>query len=178
MPYPFSSSRTGRKEVPASPGKLWRHIPQEYRLEACTVFWQEEGGVDQQAEALLAMASHFRFRPKTVRTLPLEKKARYLAALPNVPDSVAARVLVAYHLSHQRPMLSTFLDALGLPHDNGVLNSEKLTPLPAGRLKDAAAALRATYPAADVDLYFQTLLVQDPETWGSLAELVGGDASK
>jgi len=27
-----------------------------------------------------------------------------------------------------------------------------------------------------VDLYFQTLLVQDPETWGGLAELVGESA--
>jgi len=32
--------------------------------------------------------------------------------------------------------------------------------------------LRAAYPADDVNLYFQTLLVQDPETWGGLAELV------
>lgn len=178
MAYPYSSSATGRKDLPASPGKLWRHIPQEYRLEACAAFWQDDDAVEQQAEALLAVATHFRFRAKSVRTLPLDKKARYLASLPGVPDSVAGRVLVGYHLAHQRPMLAAFLDALGLAHDNGVLTAEKLTPPPADRLKEAATGLRAAFPAADVDLYFQTLLVQDPETWGGLADLVGTDEVK
>ena len=122
MAYPYSSSAAGRKDTVAAPGKLWKRIPPERRLEACVSFWQEEEAVEQQAEALLAIASHFRFRAKSVRALPLEKKARYLASLPGVPDSVAGRVLVAYHLAHQRPMLAAFLDALGMPHDNGVLN--------------------------------------------------------
>jgi hypothetical protein len=178
MAYPYSSSATGRKDAPASPGKLWRHIPPERRLEACAAFWQEDDAIEQQAEALLAVAAHYRFRPKSVRTLPLEKKARYLAALPGVPDSVAGRVLVAYHLTHQRPMLAAFLDSLGLAHDNGVLTVENMTPPPADRLKEAAAALRAAFPPADVDLYFETLLVQDPETWSGLADLPGDDGAK
>lgn len=174
MAYPYSSSGAGRKAAVGAPGKLWKRIPPERRLEACASFWQEEEALEQQAEALMAIASHFRFRTKSVRALPLEKKARYLASLPGVPDSVAGRVLVAYHLAHQRPMLGAFLDALGMPHDNGVLKAEEPTPPPADRLKDAAAKLRAAFPAADVDLYFETLIGQDPETWGGLADLVSG----
>jgi hypothetical protein len=174
MPYPFHSPVAGRKDVPAGPGKLWKRIPPERRVEAATAFWQdEEESVEQQAEALLAIASHYRFRPKTVRTLPLEKKVRYLSALPALSDSVAGRVLVAYHLAHQRPMLGAFLDALGIAHDNGVLAAQDLKAPDAAKLTAAAAALRAAYPAADVDLYFQTLLVQDGETWGGLAGLLG-----
>jgi hypothetical protein len=174
MAYPFQSPVAGRKDVPAGPGKLWKRISQERRLEASAAFWQEkEDAIEQQAEALLAMASHFRFRPKTVRTLPLEKKVHYLAALPGLSDAVAGRVLVAYHLKHQRPMLGAFLDALGIAHEDGVLKVEKLEAPDAARLKTAAAALRAAYPKEDVDLYFQTLLVQDPETWGGLEELLG-----
>jgi hypothetical protein len=97
---------------------------------------------------------------------------RYLSALPALSDAVAGRILVAYHLAHQRPMLAAFLDALGIAHDNGVLAAQDLTPPDPAKLKDAAAALRAAFPAADVDLYFQTLLVQDPDTWGGLADLV------
>jgi hypothetical protein len=178
MAYPYSSSGVGRKDTVAAPGKLWKRIPPERRLESCVSFWQEDEAVEQQAEALMAIAGHFRFRTKSVRALPLEKKARYLASLPGVPDSVAGRVLVAYHLAHQRPMLAAFLDALGMPHDNGVLNAEKLTPPPAELLKDAAAKLRAAFPAADVDLYFETLVGQDPDTWGGLAEFVGGGEPK
>jgi hypothetical protein len=173
MAYPFQSPIAGRKDIPAGPGRLWKRIPPERRNEASTAFWQEDESVEQQAEALLAIAAHYRFRPKTVRTLPLEKKARYLASLPGLSDSVASRVLVAYHLANQRPMLGAFLDALGLAHENGVLKVEELKAPESASLKAAAAALRAAYPKDDVDLYFQTLLVQDPETWGGLADLLG-----
>jgi len=173
MAYPFQSPIAGRKDVPAGPGKLWKRIRPDRRLEASAAFWQEEEeSIEQQAEALLAIASHYRFRPKTVRTLPLEKKVRYLASLPGLSDSVAGRVLVAYHLAHQRPMLGAFLDALGIAHENGVLKVDELKAPGTDRLKAAAAALRAAYPNEDVDLYFQTLLVQDSETWGGLADLV------
>ncbi len=173
MAYPFQSPAAGRKDIPAGPGKLWKRIPQERRLQASSAFWQDESdSTEQQAEALLAIASHYRFRTKTVRTLPLEKKVRYLASLPGLPDSVAGRVLVAYHLAHQRPMLGAFLDALGVAHENGVLKAEELKAPDAERLKTAAATLRAAYSKEDVELYFQTLLVQDAETWGGLADFI------
>jgi hypothetical protein len=174
MAYPFQSLVAGRKDVPAGPGKLWKRIPQERRLEASVAFWNdEEESVEQQAEALLAIASHYRFRPKTARTLPLEKKARYLASMPGLSDSVAGRVLVAYHLAHQRPMLGAFLDALGIAHENGVLKAEEMKAPEPDRLKAAVTTLRGAYPHDDVELYFQTLLVQDPATWGGLADLLG-----
>ena len=178
MAYPYTPAAAGRKDAPATPGKLWKRIPLERRLEACTAFWQDEDGVEQQAEALLAIASHLKFRTKSVRALPLERKARYLATLPGVPDSVAGRVLVAYHLAHQRPMLGAFLDAVGLAHDHGVLTEEKVTAPDAERLKQAVASLAAAYPAADVDLYFRTLLAQDPETWAGLADVLAADEAQ
>ena len=173
MAYPFQSPAAGRKDIPAGPGKLWKRISQERKLEASTAFWQDESeSLEQQAEALLAVASHYRFRTKSVRTLPLEKKVRYLASLPGLSDSVAGRVLVAYHLAHQRPMLGAFLDALGIAHENGVLKGEELKAPDPERLKAAVAALRAAYPKEAVELYFQTLLVQDAETWGGLADFI------
>jgi hypothetical protein len=170
--YPYQAPAAGRKDVPAGPGKLWKRIPPGRRTQAVEAFWNDEEAVEQQAEALLAIASHLRFRPKTVRTLPLEKRVRYLASLPTVSDAVAGRVLVSYHLAHQRPMLAAFLDTLGIAHDNGVLNAEEVKPPELGQLKEAAAKLEAQYPKEDVELYFLTLLVQDPETWGGLADVL------
>jgi hypothetical protein len=173
MPYPYQTSVTGRKDIPAGPGRLWKRIPLERRIEAATAFWNDdEESVEQQAEALLAIAAQYRFRTKSVRTLPLEKKVKYLSSMPALSDAVAGRVLVAYHLAHQRPMLSAFLDALGIAHDNGVLTAEEIKAPEPEKLKAAVATLRSGYPAADVDLYFQTLLVQDPDTWGGLAEFL------
>ena len=173
--YPFQPPTPGRKQVVASPGKLWKRIPAEQRNEAVQAFWEDEEGVEQQAEALLAIASRLRFRPKTVRSLPLDKKVRYLSSLPAVSDSIAGRVLVSYHLRHQRPMLGAFLDALGIEHDNGVLAGEGITKPDQDKLKEAAARLRAGFPPDAVDLYFQTLLSQDPETWGGLEEVLGSE---
>jgi hypothetical protein len=168
--YPFQPEAPARKDVPASPGRLWKRIPLDQRTEAAAAFWEDEEGADQQAEALLAIASHFKFRLKTIRSLPTERKVRYLASLPGLSDAVAGRILVAYHLRHRRPMLAAFLDALGIAHDNGVLSGEELTAPDPARLKEAAAKLRAGFPKDQVDLYFQTLLVQDPDTWGALAQ--------
>ncbi len=93
--YPYQTTATGRKDVPTGPGKLWKRIPPERRLTAVEAFWKDEEAIEQQAEALLAIASHLHFRPKTVRTLPMEKRVRYLASLPSVSDAVAGRVLVS-----------------------------------------------------------------------------------
>ena len=41
---------------------------------------------------------------------------------------------------------------------------------PAEKLQEAARTLTASYAPADVALYFTTLVWQDPETWGGLAD--------
>jgi hypothetical protein len=88
-----------------------------------------------------------------------------------LPDDVAARLLVAYHLAEQRPMMGTFLDALGIAHENGLIQDSHLTPDPA-KLGPAVAALARAYPAADVSLYLDTLVCHDPQTWGTLAVIL------
>jgi hypothetical protein len=103
-----------------------------------------------------------------VQGLPLEKKARYLVSFPQMPDALAARLLVSYHLAHQRPMLKGFLDALGIVHEEGLITADPEGPISAERLAAAADALDAAFPPEDVTLYLSTLLSQDPETWGAL----------
>lgn len=141
----------------------------ERRLEAAELFWTDEESAEQQIEAVAAIAAHMKFRTKSVIALPVEKKARYLVGLPAVSDSVAARVLVHYHLERQRPMMAAFLDALGITHDNGLITDETVPKPDRERLKSAVASLAGSYPAEDVGLYFGTLVSQDPDTWGELA---------
>ena len=47
---------------------------------------------------------------------------------PAVSELVAARLLVAYHLEQQRPMMASFLDALGIKHEDGLIADEELAP--------------------------------------------------
>jgi hypothetical protein len=83
---------------------------------------------------------------------------------------VAARLLVAYHLASQRPMMGSFLDALGIKHEEGLIEDEEMPAPPADKLKEAATAIATQYPRDQVALYLSTLVWQDPDTWGGLME--------
>src|SRR5689334_10505412 len=146
------------------PSKLWKKMSAERRLAAAELFWTDEQSTEQQIEAVGALAAHMKFRPKSVIGLPVEKKAKYLATLPTVSDTVAARALVNYHLDRQRPMMGAFLDMLGIAHENGLINEENAAKPDADKLKSAATDLSSQYPREDVALYFSTLVSQDPET--------------
>jgi hypothetical protein len=152
------------------PSKLWRRLPLERRVDAADLFWNDEHSADQQMEAVASLATHMKFRPRSILSLTPEKRARYLAQLPNVSDAIAARALVNYHLERQRPMMGAFLDLLGITHENGLINEENVPKPDAAKVKQAAKELGQQYPAEDVSLYLATLVSQDPETWEALID--------
>jgi hypothetical protein len=153
------------------PSRLWKRMPVEHRVAAAELFWDDEQSTDQQLEAVAAIASHMKFRTKSVLGLTADRRARYLATLPNVSDSIAARALVNYHLAKQRPMMTAFLDSVGVAHEEGLITGEEVAKPESDKLKAAAAEVASKFPAEDVALYLSTLVSQDPDTWGELAEL-------
>lgn len=163
---------TNMPEAPtiALPSQLWKSLTPDRKLRAAEAFWKDEGAGAEQAEAILVIAQRIKFRARSVASLPIEKKTRHLASLLSVSEMMAARLLVAYHLEYQRPMMGSFLDALGVTHDNGMIADDSVQPPGEAKLKAAATAIAATYPAQDVALYLSTLLWQDMETWGPLTD--------
>lgn len=153
------------------PSKLWRRLPLERRIDAADLFWNDEHSAEQQMEAVASIATHMKFRPRSILGLAPEKRARYLAQLPTVSDAIAARALVNYHLERQRPMMGAFLDLLGISHDNGLISEENLPKPDEAKVQQAAKDLASKYPAEDVSLYLATLVSQDPETWEALIPL-------
>ena len=151
------------------PSRLWKAMTPEHRIAAAELFWDDEQSTDQQLEAVAAIASHMKFRTKSVLGLAPDKRARYLATLPNVSDTIAARALVNYHLGRQRPMMAAFLDSVGVAHEDGLITQEQLAKPETEKLQAAAAEVASRFPAADVALYLSTLVSQDPDTWGELA---------
>ena len=158
-----------QREIPR-PSQLWKQLSAERKLQAAEAFWSDSNASVEHAEAIIAIAQKIKFRPKSVIALPVDKKARHLLAVGAVSELVAARLLVAYHLASQRPMMAAFLDALGIAHEDGLINDEKMEAPTPERLEQAAKVLASSYPADDVALYLSTLMWQDPETWGGLDE--------
>jgi hypothetical protein len=159
------------------PSQLWKALSPDRKLQAAEAFWGDRNASVEHAEAILAIAQRIKFRPKSVITLPVEKKAKHLIAVGAVSELVAARLLVAYHLAHQRPMMGAFLDALGIGHEEGLINDDEIEAPPPERLGEAAKTLAASFPADDVSLYLSTLMWQDPETWGALEKVPETHAS-
>jgi hypothetical protein len=140
-------------------------------MAAAELFWEDEQSTDQQVEAIEAIAAQMKFRTKSVLGLPAEKRTKYLATLPTISDTIVARALINYHLARQRPMMVAFLDAVGIAHEDGLISDEEPAKPDAAKLRSAAADLGSKFPAEDVSLYLATLVSQDPETWGELADV-------
>jgi len=153
------------------PSQLWKQLSAERKQQSAEAFWRDNNASVEHAEAIVAIAQRIKFRAKSVIALPVEKKARHLVAVSAVSELVAARLLVAYHLAHQRPMMGAFHDALGIAHEEGLIKDETVVKPDSDKLKNAADQIAAKYPAEDVSLYLSTLVSQDPETWGELAQL-------
>ena len=153
------------------PSKLWRRLSLERRVDAAGLFWDDEHSADQQMEAVASIATHMKFRPRSVLALAPDKRAKYLAQLPTITDAIAARALVNYHLERQRPMMAAFLDLLGIPHENGLITEETVAKPDPEKVRKAAADLATAYPPDEVSLYLATLVSQDPETWEGLIDV-------
>lgn len=157
--------------TPLSPARLWKRMTPQQKVAAARSFWSDGEGTNDQMQAALLIAERKKFRPKTVVGLDIDRKARHLASLPSLPDTIAGRLLVAYHLAEKRPLMAAFLDALSIAHEDGLIKEDDLVAPDAARVGPAVAGLGQQFPPEDVDLYLTTLLCQDPETWGALRGL-------
>lgn len=147
---------------------MWRMMPAELRTSAATAFWSDDQAALEQAEAVALIARQIKFRPKSVLSLPVEKKAKHLAGLAQVSDLLAARLLISYHLEYERPMMGAFLDSLGIAHEDGLIKEEEPKKPDDATLDKGVKELAAKFPRPNVARYFWALLWQDPETWGGL----------
>ncbi len=162
-------------ETTLTPGRLWKQMSNEQRQKAARAFWEDPEATDDQVQAAFMIAQQKKFRAKTVIGLDLDRKTHHLATLGGLPDPLAARALILYHLADHRSMMGAFLDALGIAHENGLIQEDEVKPDPE-KIGPAAARIASEFPADDVRLYLNTLLCQDPETWSALKGLPQLDA--
>lgn len=149
--------------------RVWKRLTREDRLRAAEAFWREPPQ-EAAGAALGAIVKLRKLRPQVARSLPLEQRAAALAACLEPGEGVASALLVALHLDARRPMLAAFLDALSLPHEDGVLKEEpgSETKPDAAALQAAADRLKADFGATEVETYLNTLWLQDHERWAEL----------
>jgi hypothetical protein len=153
--------------------RLWKRLSPDERLAAANAFFNEPSPeVVGMALGAIVRARHM--RPQAARALAPEAQARILATVLDPGETLAASLLVSLHLAERRPLLGTFLDAVGLPHENGVLKEEgEGAPLEEDQVRKGVEAL-AGFPSSQVETYLNTLWLQDPERWGVLSKVIDG----
>jgi hypothetical protein len=151
--------------------RLWKTLSPDERLRAASAFFAEPAP-ELAAAAVGALVRARHLRPQAARALAPDAQARMLATVLEPGEPLAQGLLVGLHLAERRPLLGAFLDALRLPHEDGILKEEadKAPPVDAAGARTALGAL-AAFPAAEVRTYLNTLWLQDPERWQALAGL-------
>ncbi len=148
--------------------RIWKHLPPEERLAAATAFFAETPS-ELAGTAISALARARHLRPQAARALAPDAQARILATVHDPGEPLAQGLLVSLHLGQRRPLLRAFLDAVSLPHEDGVLKEEgEASPPVTPEQARAGIAALASFPAGQVRTYLNTLWLQDPDRWGAL----------
>jgi hypothetical protein len=157
-----------------APSQLWASLEPEVRLAAARSLYSHDWGeAPTRREADFAIMQGMRFRESAVRQLPVDRRAQYVARSIRPTDSLAGSMLLALHLEQRRAMLSAFLDALKIPHADGLIDEDhEMKPPSAASLAKAVKSLSEQFPADEVELYLATLYVLDRVTWAGLASVL------
>ncbi|MCP4898644.1 MAG: hypothetical protein GY906_16855 [bacterium] len=147
---------------------VWDLMDDDEKTAAATALWSS-GDRETRAAIELGLAAELKFRPQSVRRLPAAKVApRLVRMAPTYPESVVFQFLFHLHMSERRELLVEFLDAVEMPHQDGVLDIEEDTPPPdAKKVKTAAEKLASSHGKRAL-VYLATLRVADEKLWGNV----------
>ncbi len=162
----------GIEELPLetlTPSQLWAGLDPETRTLAAQALYTDR---DARREGDVAIAAQLRYREVAVRKLPIEQRIKHVLRIPT-DDSLASSLLLALHLKHRKPLLTAFLDELGIPHDDGMISEDHdVEPLTVEKLTPAVERLFREFPDDQARLYLTALYALDPVSWEGLAALL------
>jgi hypothetical protein len=124
--------------------------------------------------AAVAQARHV--RPVFLERQPRPQRyATMLATLARPAlDAVAGGLIRAWLVKKQKAMLVDFMDALGIKHEDGIVEN-----LPGqmddAKLKPAVAVLLAKYPQETVAVYLNAFNDMNEANWTNLKAMLEGD---
>ena len=136
--------------------RLWNLLGRGEREAATRWFVESEEDGRRQIDEAVAAAR--RFRPQTVRRWPLDKIARSMGTLP-LHDPVLAQVILLHSVCapEHLPMVRSFLDELGIPHEDGEVDSIRKLDASQYSLGRVADSLAGEYGDRAVAIYLLVL---------------------
>ncbi|MCK6445475.1 MAG: hypothetical protein L6Q99_03710 [Planctomycetes bacterium] len=111
------------------------------------------------------VAKQLKFRPQAIKKLPMAMRAKKARALLLAHKNVelAYEFLGTYLLKDHKELVTGFLDATGVAHENGMINDEPGNLPDAAKIADAVKELDGKFDKDDVTAYLAIAAQQWPD---------------
>lgn len=114
------------------------------------------------------------FRPVTLQQWPADKLAREVVRLRAETSQDEFDLLHYLYVELDPSIQISFLDAAGVPHENGRMPDDLEAPYcDAAAVRKAVEAVRTRH-GEEAELYLRTLAMYNPEGWPGIEEVVTG----
>jgi hypothetical protein len=156
------------------PYAVWDLMTDDEHAAAARALW-EHGDRPTRAAIEAALAKELKFRPQSLRKLSADRVVgRLVRMVDELPDTVVFQFLFHLHMSDRRKLLAEFLDAVGLPHEDGVLDLPEDQPdLDPEAVAKAAGEIVDRHGHEGL-VYLGTLRVADERFWGGVDTVLDG----
>ncbi len=116
------------------------------------------------------VAKQLKFRPKAIKKLPMEKRAKRARAnlLSARNTEMTYELFGSYLVKQHKELITGFLDATGVDHEDGMISDIDECKPDAEKIGPAIEELDGKYPADDVTLY----LALSAEHWPDVPQVV------
>jgi hypothetical protein len=135
-----------------------------------------EGAPAMYQQLVHAAAAAMKARPGSVTKLAAEKKAAAMRrSLARVgADPLAEEMLAIYFLEVKKDMLTAWLDAVGLDHEEGTLKEDAPEQPDETKLVECIEAFLGGDDRSDRELLLKAFAAQSSIKWPKLDEINGG----
>lgn len=110
------------------------------------------------------VARVLKFRPQAIKKLPIAKRAEHARRilLRDSKAELCYELFGTYLMRDKKELVTAFLDATGVPHEEGMLEDTEKTPDPQ-KLPTAVEELDGKFARDDVTIYLSMCVEQWPE---------------
>lgn len=147
------------------PLAAWDLLTDDEKKVAATALW---ANADRESRAAIeaALAQEMKFRPQSIRKLSIERVAPRLVRLAaELPETALFQFLFHLHMAERRGLMVEYLDAVGLPHSEGVLDLPEDAEAPTDETVAGPARELITKHGREALAYLATLAVADAVFW-------------
>jgi hypothetical protein len=155
------------------PHQVFARMSPERAFELLSKVHEKLPGIYTQAVGAACVT--MKTRPQFMMKQSKEKRAQLVrSALSRFAAApIAEEVLAAYFLEVRRDLLTEWLDALGIEHENGILKHDNPAEPSREQLAAAVAKFRGGEGADDRQLLLEAFAAQSAVEWPGLDALLG-----